>query len=175
MWCLLHHFFQLEGCGLWTSKRYHGKHLGRLSTGKFAAEHWTSMFCKRPSLNIYVLQFGILLCSEHCKRKTALTWKRSKLQWSGWGHKHLREGCIKKVERYGLAILMGVVKNHPVFWGKVYLSETIQNRYRTPKTCFTSGLECLKSFAISIAIGTALKVVRGARILGTSSQSSEMR
>ena len=74
--CLPHHrkgFFQLEECGLWTSKCYLGKHLARLSTGEVAAEHRTSMFCSRPSLNIYVLQFGILLCSEHCKRKTALT------------------------------------------------------------------------------------------------------
>ena len=65
--------FQLEECGLWTSKRYLGKHLVRLSTGELAAEHRTSMFCSPPSLNIYVLQFGILLCSEDCKRKTALT------------------------------------------------------------------------------------------------------
>ena len=62
----------------------------------------------------------------------------------------IREGFKKNVgKKYGLlpnwgGVSGGSKKNHTAFLKKKkYFSESILNHSRTPKTCFTLGLECL--------------------------------
>ena len=62
---------QLEECGLWTSNRYPGKHLACQRLELLGVNIYV-LQC--PSLNIYVLHFGMLvLWSKHYKHRTALT------------------------------------------------------------------------------------------------------
>ena len=61
----------------------------------------------------------------------------------------LGKGAEKKIRiSYGLLPNQGggsarVVKKPYCFFEKVFFSESMQNHSRTPKTCFTLGLECI--------------------------------